>query len=512
MKNTFTQLLASLFSCLLTQVTMAQGDNPYNPSITSISKHQVVNCLQTPEPIGVIIAPFHPGYQYNWSTGEVDSIIYVNPQTSAAYAVTISNSEIGINTVKHFSVDILNEPIVIGNSHYEIDKQTCKGTPIEIEPSFDGGHAPYSLVWADLSTARTKTVKPFESEDYSVTITDACGTQAIAPIIIEVEKHDPLIFSSNVVITFACDDEIITLSPSLEGISGGVGHGYQYTFDDWSRADMPQEIAAKDGLEITYTVTDACQDEFIKSNIVLQKETIELPTANPMTVCEGEVVEITEQSDLGRLYYWNGNEMLVDFQDEILETKEYNLTYVDQCGDGHIVPKQIVVSEVTSDFEYDVHAVRNEVVLTASEAQTQNKYSWIINGVEYSNESSYLASLEVGTVNEVTLITENDLGCKTSETKSITVRDNLSIPTAFSPNQDGRNDYFFIATDEPFLSFSIEIFDRWGQRIFHSSDQYLKWGGDSTIPNGLNTYVYVVKGVTVSGGLINETGTLTVMN
>jgi len=302
------------------------------------------------------------------------------------------------------------------------------------------------------------------------------------------------------------------LSPSLEGISGGVGHGYQYTFDDWSRADMPQEIAAKDGLEITYTVTDACQDEFIKSNIVLQKEAIELPTANPMTVCEGEVVEITEQSDLGRLYYWNGNEMLVDFQDEILETKEYNLTYVDQCGDGHIVPKQIVVSEVTSDFEYDVHAVRNEVVLTASEAQSQNKYSWIINGVEYSNESSYLASLEVGTVNEVTLITENDLGCKTSETKSITVRDNLSIPTAFSPNQDGRNDYFFIATDEPFLSFSIEIIDRWGQRIFHSSDQYFKWGGDSTIPNGLNTYVYVVKGVTFSGGLINETGTLTVMN
>ena len=512
MKNTFTQLLASLFGCLLVQVTLAQDDNPYNPSITSISKHQVVNCLQTPKPIGVIIAPFHPGYQYNWSTGDVDSIIYVNPQTSTAYAVTMSNSEIGINTVKHFSVDVLNDPIVIGNSHYEIDKHTCKGTPIEIEPSFDGGHSPYSLIWTDLSTDRTKTIEPFESEDYSVTITDVCGTQAIATVRIEVEDHDPLIFSNNEVITFDCDDEIITLSPSLQGMSGGVGGGYQYTFDGWTRANISQEIAAKDGLEITYTVTDACQDEFLKSTISLQKGAIELPTTNPITVCEGELVEITEHSDLGRLYYWNGNEMLVDYEDELVETKEYNLTYVDQCGNGHLVPKQIIVSEVTSDFDYDVHAMRNEVVLIAADAQMQHQYSWIINGVGYSNESSCLASLEAGTVNEVTLITENDLGCKTSKTKSITVRDNLVVPAAFSPNQDGRNDYFFIATDEPFLSFSIEIFDRWGQRIFHSSDQNFRWGGDSSIPNEPNTYVYIVKGVTVSGGLINETGTLIALN
>lgn len=67
----------------------------------------------------------------------------------------------------------------------------------------------------------------------------------------------------------------------------------------------------------------------------------------------------------------------------------------------------------------------------------------------------------------VTVIDPNDLECK------------AFLPNAFSPNGDGRNDEFGI--DNPYVMtdfISLEVFDRWGNRMFFADNPFLRWDGN----------------------------------
>lgn len=53
----------------------------------------------------------------------------------------------------------------------------------------------------------------------------------------------------------------------------------------------------------------------------------------------------------------------------------------------------------------------------------------------------------------------------------------LAVPNAFTPNSDGTNDVFRISNTEQLSSFSMQVFNRWGQKIFESRDQAKGWDG-----------------------------------
>lgn len=85
------------------------------------------------------------------------------------------------------------------------------------------------------------------------------------------------------------------------------------------------------------------------------------------------------------------------------------------------------------------------------------------------------------------------------------------MPTAFSPNGDGLNDYLGPRIGRDVLSFTWYVYDRWGNRMIMSSDPAFKWDG---IFNGvkLNTGVYAYQAdVTFSDGRKEKyTGNITV--
>ena len=75
-------------------------------------------------------------------------------------------------------------------------------------------------------------------------------------------------------------------------------------------------------------------------------------------------------------------------------------------------------------------------------------------------------------------------GCTATDSIRINVVDPSSLecsaflPNAFTPNYDGLNDFFGI--DNPYALpdfIALEIFDRWGNRLFFTSDPFLKWDG-----------------------------------
>lgn len=52
----------------------------------------------------------------------------------------------------------------------------------------------------------------------------------------------------------------------------------------------------------------------------------------------------------------------------------------------------------------------------------------------------------------------------------------IFVPTAFSPNGDGINDVLKIQ-GEGILSLNFDIYDRWGQQVFHTNDPNTSWDG-----------------------------------
>jgi len=74
-----------------------------------------------------------------------------------------------------------------------------------------------------------------------------------------------------------------------------------------------------------------------------------------------------------------------------------------------------------------------------------------------------------------TLILSDDNGCSKDATIIVFIRktDKIYTPTAFSPNNDGINDYFNIFTGANVASVDgLQIFNRWGDRVFQSAGGY----------------------------------------
>ena len=79
--------------------------------------------------------------------------------------------------------------------------------------------------------------------------------------------------------------------------------------------------------------------------------------------------------------------------------------------------------------------------------------------------------------------------------------DGLFIPEGFSPNGDGVNDRFVVQGLAPNATLELEVFNRWGQRVFANKDYKNDWEGvpnqgvriaaSQGLPDG--TYFYVVR-------------------
>ncbi|MFT4779070.1 MAG: gliding motility-associated-like protein, partial [Flavobacteriales bacterium] len=93
----------------------------------------------------------------------------------------------------------------------------------------------------------------------------------------------------------------------------------------------------------------------------------------------------------------------------------------------------------------------------------------------------------------------------------------IYVPNAFTPDQDGLNEYFAIQSECTFERFNLLIFNRNGEVIFTSSEPETVWdgsnkNGDYFVPDGV--YVYQIEySTTTLEGLISEvlTGHVTVL-
>lgn len=65
----------------------------------------------------------------------------------------------------------------------------------------------------------------------------------------------------------------------------------------------------------------------------------------------------------------------------------------------------------------------------------------------------------------------------------------LTIPNVFTPNGDGINEVFEILNLEHYPGARIAIFNRWGKRVFESSDYFGNWWDGNNQPDGVYYFV-----------------------
>ena len=138
-----------------------------------------------------------------------------------------------------------------------------------------------------------------------------------------------------------------------------------------------------------------------------------------------------------------------------------------------------------------------EVQLIAEGAQ---KYSWSPSwGMNNPNISSPVIKPSETATYTVHGIDEKGCGNKDEIKVIVDYSHNLFIPTAFSPNGDGRNDLFRIANFGYQRIAEFRVYNRWGQEVFSANDN---GGWDGTYrgadqDNG--TYHYIIKAAFADG-------------
>ncbi len=109
----------------------------------------------------------------------------------------------------------------------------------------------------------------------------------------------------------------------------------------------------------------------------------------------------------------------------------------------------------------------------------------------------------------VTETVTNAAGCKSTKTETLNVPYGIFIPNVFTPNGDGVNDAFVISASG-IKTFNIEIFNRWGERVFQSTSNQISWDGRT--PAGImasdGAYFYILKATSVTGKDWSQNGYL----
>ncbi|RYE00795.1 MAG: T9SS type B sorting domain-containing protein, partial [Sphingobacteriales bacterium] len=89
--------------------------------------------------------------------------------------------------------------------------------------------------------------------------------------------------------------------------------------------------------------------------------------------------------------------------------------------------------------------------------------------------------------------------------------DDIYFPSAFTPNQDGRNEGFkaLHAPGVVVYDYKLTIYNRWGNRVFHTNYLEAAWGGTiEGARQGINTFVFYAEyRRTLGGELIKKKGT-----
>lgn len=346
------------------------------------------------------------------------------------------------------------------------------------------------------------------SYNVSVTAQTDMGCPGVATIMATAHPLPVANFSSEDI----CFDAQPFFFNNNSSISSGQITAWQWNFSDgnMSIAENPQHTFVSAGnydVQLVVTSGKGCVDTALGTINILPVPVAGFSVQN-ICIDEWLTIEDMAQPASNISYQWSlgdGNTAVVSSPAHL-----YNAT-------GSYSITQIVTLAQCADTTTQTVTIYPKPVI----AFTANKFSGIVDSTatfSFTNESELLASwnwnfgdgnitAELNPVHvytdtgkfTVTLSGTSEFGCYNELAKEnyITVFEKpvLYIPNAFSPNGDGNNDVFFIY-GSGIKEIHFNIFDRWGEKVFETSQLLQGWDGyanGKSVNQGVYVYHAVVR-------------------
>ena len=451
-----------------------------------------------------------------------DSSITVH--TSGNYFVTTTNS-CGTATSNHIIVNINPAPtasVILANGPITF----CIGDSVTLSGNVGG-------TWN--TTALTNSITVFTSGNYFVTTTNSCGVITSNHIIVNVNPAPTAsVILANGPITFCTGDSLI--------LSGNVG-------GTWNTTALTDSITVHTSGNYFVTTTNTC-GVVTSNHIIVTVNSI--PVANATSnspVCTGSAINLFATTVSGATYNWTGPNAFVSGSQNpvnaisvLADGGVYTLTIlangcsslpstvtvvVSNCGfvdlsivktvdNAHPVIGQTILFTLTASNIGSLSATG----VTVTEV-LQSGYSYVSSSSSIGSYSSStgiwtIGSLANGAIETLTItaivikngvytntatISGNESEINTANNTSTieTFPSDFFIPAGFSPNGDAINDVFFIRGIENYTSNKFVVFNRWGNKVYETSNYQNTWDGKSTLglkvggdelPTG--TYFYIL--------------------
>src|SRR5690554_931515 len=379
------------------------------------------------------------------------------------------------------------------------DTVICQNGEATLAASATGGNT-FLYQWGHTAnTGATQNVLSISQTDYTVFAENEDGCISSTETI-TVDVLPPLNVTSTPSQTI-CPGESINIIASA---SNGNGGPYTYVWTD-PAGNIVSNAAIFNASPLvttiyTLTVVDDCESSAVTSTseVIVALIPDVLLSVVDGEICSPATFELSNDTDplLVDEAYW----YISDYQTflandsievEIKKAGKYNVQLLivtpDGCVDSARVNGMLTVyPKPRADFTY----IPNPVTILNTEVKFQNyskgavDYEW-----NFEEGDPYYSSLKNPTIDfpegvigdyDIDLFVFSEFDCRDTIRKTITVLPEVLIfaPNAFTPDGDEKNNFWKPSIEGvDIYGVSIEVFNRWGEKVWESHDLDIGWDG-----------------------------------
>lgn len=355
-----------------------------------------------------------------------------------------------------------------------------------------GGTSPYSFTWTP-STAVDSTITALCAGTHTVTVTDANGCTTLDSVaLIEPTLITATSIEVGTTCSANCDGSSTVTAANGTGPytfqwNGNITPGQSNTQTSLCFGVNTVEVFDQNGCSIIHTVNIAATDTVL-ADAGLDTNICIGDNANLNGIATGPSITNVEWFSLpGMISIGSTNAVT------ITPVTTGTFCYVYQVTGACNVSDTICITVDAlpiADAGPDENIFEGES--TVLNATGGTSYSWSPStGLNDTTIFNPIASPEVTTTYFLTVTSPN--GCPAIDSVIITVLPDINFPDGISPNGDGKNDVWYIEFIEEYPDNVVEIYNRWGELLFHADGYQQDWDGTfegKELPIG--TYYYII--------------------
>ena len=233
----------------------------------------------------------------------------------------------------------------------------------------------------------------------------------------------------------------------------------------------------------------------LKDSIEIIVNALQLPIdmGKDTLYCPGKNYILSAYNPNFKTYQWQDGSA-----DSIHVASQPGIYYVnatDLCGRIYTDTIQIKNSNYFLSAGDDTSVCKFQSISLQASAGFSN-YTWTPS-YRISNVSGKTVNVYPDVTTAYAVSTDLFPGCTLKDTVLVSVKEcgqQFFVPNAFTPNKDGKNDYFKPIIIGALDKYEFSIYNRWGQRVFLSGDKNIGWDGTikGANQNG-NVFVWICK-------------------